>query len=89
VRCGKPAAVDYSARPPAASRISGESPKFHQVSLQTAYALSKRTDVYLQGEYQHVSDGDNVPGLGATITGVGVSSTENQVSATIGLRHRF
>jgi GBP family porin len=71
------------------SRISGESPKFHQVSLQTAYALSKRTDVYLQGEYQHVSDGDNVPGLGATITGVGVSSTENQVSATIGLRHRF
>jgi GBP family porin len=70
------------------SRISGESPKFHQVSLQTAYALSKRTDVYLQGEYQHVTDTEGT-NLGATITGVGVSSTENQVSATVGIRHRF
>ena len=71
------------------SRIDGVKPRFHQVSLQTAYALSKRTDVYLQGEYQHVIGGDDVPGLGATITGVGVSSTSNQVSATVGLRHRF
>jgi GBP family porin len=70
------------------SRIDGVKPKFHQVSVQTAYALSKRTDVYLQGEYQHVSDTEGT-GLGATITGVGVSSTENQVSATIGVRHRF
>ncbi|QSN61954.1 MULTISPECIES: porin [unclassified Caballeronia] len=70
------------------SRIDGVAPKWHQVDLQTAYALSKRTDVYLQGEYQHVSgtDGTN---LGATINGVGVSSTENQVSATVGVRHRF
>jgi GBP family porin len=71
------------------SRIDGVNPKFHQVSLQTAYALSKRTDVYLQGEYQHVSDAENAPGLGATINGVGTSSTENQVSATVGIRHRF
>jgi GBP family porin len=70
------------------SRIDGVKPKFHQVSLQTAYALSKRTDVYLQGEYQHVTDTDGT-NLGATITGVGVSSTENQVSATVGIRHRF
>ncbi|GAB5100658.1 porin [Caballeronia sp. LP006] len=70
------------------SRIDGVKPKFHQVDLQTAYALSKRTDVYLQGEYQHVSDLDGT-GLGATINGVGVSSTPNQVSATVGLRHRF
>ncbi|SAK59941.1 outer membrane protein, (porin) [Caballeronia arationis] len=70
------------------SRIDGVKPKFHQVSLQTAYALSKRTDVYLQGEYQHVTDTEGT-NLGATITGVGVSSTENQVSATVGIRHRF
>jgi GBP family porin len=70
------------------SRIDGVAPKWHQVDLQTAYALSKRTDVYLQGEYQHVTgtDGTN---LGATINGVGVSSTTNQVSATVGVRHRF
>ncbi|KIG04176.1 porin [Caballeronia concitans] len=70
------------------ARILGQKPKFHQVDLQTAYALSKRTDVYLQGEYQHVS-GTGDSGLGATINGVGVSSTENQVSATVGVRHRF
>ena len=70
------------------SRIAGEKPKFHQFSLQTAYALSKRTDVYLQGEYQHVTDKDGLP-IGATINGVGMSSTGNQVSATVGVRHRF
>jgi GBP family porin len=70
------------------SRIAGEKPKFHQFSLQTAYALSKRTDVYLQGEYQHMIDKDDLP-IGATINGVGMSSTSNQVSATVGVRHRF
>jgi general bacterial porin, GBP family len=70
------------------SRIDGVSPKWNQFNLQTAYALSKRTDVYLQGEYQHVSGTDGT-GLGATINSVGVSSTENQVSATVGVRHRF
>jgi general bacterial porin, GBP family len=70
------------------SRIDGVKPKFHQVDLQTAYALSKRTDVYLQGEYQHVTGTDGTT-LGATINGVGVSSTSNQVSATVGVRHRF
>jgi general bacterial porin, GBP family len=70
------------------SRIDGVSPKWHQVDLQTAYALSKRTDVYLQGEYQHVIGLDGAP-LGATINGVGVSSNSNVVSATVGVRHRF
>jgi GBP family porin len=70
------------------SRIDGEKPKFHQFSLQTAYALSKRTDVYLQGEYQHMTDKDNLP-IGAVINGVGMSSNSNQVSATVGMRHRF
>ncbi|MFM0053745.1 porin [Caballeronia grimmiae] len=70
------------------SRIAGEKPKFHQFNLQTAYALSKRTDVYLQGEYQHVTSVDDLP-IGATINGVGMSSSTNQVSATVGVRHRF
>jgi GBP family porin len=70
------------------ARLDGAKPSFHQFALQTAYALSKRTDVYLQGEYVHAIDlGDT--GLGAPITGVGMSSTPNQVSATVGIRHRF
>ncbi|KMZ13856.1 Outer membrane protein (porin) [Candidatus Burkholderia humilis] len=69
------------------SHIAGEKPKFHQFNLQTDYALSKRTDVYLQAEYQHVADTEGLL-VGATINGVGVSSS-NQVSATVGVRHRF
>ena len=70
------------------ARLDGEKPSFHQFSLQTAYSLSKRTDVYLQGEYVHALDlGDS--GIGAPINGVGMSSTPNHVSATVGIRHRF
>jgi general bacterial porin, GBP family len=71
------------------ARLDGEKPSFHQFSLQTAYALSKRTDVYLQGEYVHAIDLGGVPGIGAPINGVGMSTTPNQVSATVGIRHRF
>src|SRR5260370_42224379 len=43
------------------AKIDGVSPKYNQVILQTAYPLSKRTYVYLQRVYQHVSDtGDSV-----------------------------
>jgi GBP family porin len=70
------------------AHLDGVSPKYNQVSLQTAYALSKRTDVYLMGVYQHVSDtGDS--GLTADINGLSASSSSSQVAATIGLRHRF
>lgn len=70
------------------ARLDGQKPSFHQVAVQTAYSLSKRTDVYLQGEYVHAIDLGN-SGIGAPITGVGMSSTPNQVSATVGVRHRF
>ncbi|KVQ01867.1 porin [Burkholderia ubonensis] len=69
-------------------RIVGQSPKWHQFNLQAAYALSKRTDVYLQGEYQKVNS-DGLP-LRANINGLGTaSSTDKQVAVTAGLRHRF
>ncbi|WP_277189235.1 porin [Caballeronia sp. BR00000012568055] len=65
-------------------------PKWHTVSLQADYALSKRTDVYVEGVYQHASGelgnaGANV----AMINTLSPSSTGNQVAATVGLRHRF
>jgi GBP family porin len=70
------------------ANLDGVSPKYNQFSLQAAYALSKRTDVYLMGVYQHVSDtGDS--GLTADINGLSASSSNSQVAATIGLRHRF
>jgi GBP family porin len=69
------------------SSIEGTNPKWNQFSLQTAYALSKRTDVYLQGEYQHVSQDGS--GLNADINSLAASGNNNQVAVTAGLRHRF
>ncbi len=71
-----------------------QSPKWHTVVLATDYSLSKRTDVYLAGVYQHASgslgysDGASVSNV-AAINTLSPSSTGNQVAATIGLRHRF
>ncbi|MFM0484181.1 porin [Paraburkholderia strydomiana] len=66
--------------------LAGTRPHWNQFNLQTAYALSKRTDVYLQGEYQQVNEGAIV---GADINGLGASSNNKQVAVTAGLRHRF
>ncbi|CAG9222069.1 MULTISPECIES: porin [Paraburkholderia] len=70
------------------ARLAGVSPKYNQVSLRTDYSLSKRTDVYLEGVYQHVGGTGN-SGITADITGLSASSTNSQVAATIGLRTRF
>ncbi|KGW66005.1 porin [Burkholderia pseudomallei] len=68
--------------------IENHHPGWNQFNLQTAYALSKRTDVYLQGVYQKVNNDGT--GLGAYINGIGgMSSTEKQIAVTAGLRHRF
>ncbi|QGZ55303.1 porin [Paraburkholderia acidiphila] len=66
----------------------GENPNYNTVALQSDYALSKRTDVYLQGDWQHVSS--NPGGLGAYLNGLGSASTrQDQVAVTVGMRHRF
>jgi GBP family porin len=67
--------------------LEGQRPHWNQFNLQTAYALSKRTDVYLQGEYQQVSE--NGLGVNAAINGLAASGNEKQVAVTAGLRHRF
>lgn len=75
-------------------RLSGTfgsgDPKWHQVSLLSDYMLSKRTDIYLEGVYQHASGdlgdaGSNV----AAINSLSPSSSANQVAVTVGMRHRF
>jgi GBP family porin len=65
-------------------------PKWHTVSLQADYSLSKRTDVYVEGVYQHASGqlGDGQQNV-AMINTLSPSSSGNQVAATVGLRHRF
>jgi general bacterial porin, GBP family len=65
-------------------------PKWHTATLQVDYSLSKRTDVYVEGAYQHASG--QLGALGpnfAAIYSLSPSSTGNQVAAAVGLRHRF
>ncbi|APR36661.1 porin [Paraburkholderia sp. SOS3] len=67
--------------------LAATNPHFNQVNLQTDYALSKRTDVYLQAEY--VTTNDNAI-VHPVINGIGAASaTNNQVAVTGGIRHRF
>ena len=66
--------------------LAGTRPHWNQFNLQTAYALSKRTDVYLQGEYQQANENAIVD---ADINGLGASNNNKQVAVTAGLRHRF
>jgi general bacterial porin, GBP family len=65
----------------------GVNPNYNTVALQTDYLLSKRTDVYLQGDWQHVSSN---PEVGAYLNGLSsASKTQDQVAVTVGMRHRF
>jgi general bacterial porin, GBP family len=64
-------------------------PKYHQFSLLADYGLSKRTDVYVEGVYQHASGGDGGLLGDAAINGVSPSTTDQQVVVTVGMRHRF
>lgn len=67
------------------------SPVYHSAGLMADYALSKRTDLYLQGAFQHaggdktgtVLDVAYVPGADA------VSSTSNQFVLRAAIRHKF
>jgi GBP family porin len=64
-------------------------PKWNQVMGQADYQLSKRTDVYLQGIYQHVSGGGGNPAFDAGVFSLTPASGNEQVVVAAGLRHRF
>jgi general bacterial porin, GBP family len=69
---------------------SSSSPRWHEVTLQTDYSLSKRTDLYVEGIYQHVSGGPQGSVLSdATINTLSPSSTNSQVAVTLGMKHTF
>ncbi|RQS70746.1 porin [Burkholderia sp. Bp8963] len=85
------AAYDYTQ----GSKIDGNSAaKYHQGSMGVDYFLSKRTDVYVVGVYQHASGNalnaeGQVVQAHASINGLDPSNTTNQVAARVGIRHKF
>ncbi|MBP0594736.1 porin [Paraburkholderia sp. LEh10] len=66
-------------------RPQDASPKWHQVNAGAIYFLSKRTDVFLVGIYQKAAGDAQF----AQIYTLSPSTTKTQVSAVIGLRHRW
>jgi predicted porin len=63
---------------------------YHQVSLGADYSLSKRTDVYVMGMYQHASGTDSTGGEAhAAIYTITPSDSNHQGVVRIGMRHRF
>jgi GBP family porin len=69
------------------SLAGGSRPKWNQANLMLSYALSQRTNLYVEGQYQQVSGGGNQ--FTADINGLAPSATNKQVAATVGLLTRF
>ena len=72
-------------------KSSGDSSAtYHQASLGADYNLSKRTDVYLVGAYQHAK-GNTAGGAAAqaSIGSYGYNGTNSQELVALGLRHKF
>lgn len=77
------------------TKSSGDtSAKYHQVSIGADYSLSKRTDIYIVGAYQHAS-GETGDGAGgataaqASVGSYGYAGTSTQEIVNIGIRHKF
>lgn len=63
---------------------------YQQGALGGVYLLSKRTDLYADVMYQHASGTDSTGGRAvAALNGLTASTTQNQVLAIVGMRHRF
>jgi predicted porin len=73
------------------AKINGlDAAQYHQVNLGLDYFLSKRTDIYVIGVYQHALGYDSTGQAAvAAINNLTASKTPNQVAATVGIRHKF
>jgi len=82
------------------THASGDtSANYHQVSLGADYSLSKRTDVYAVGAYQHASGSQRVNNSDGTQSTVNATASisdfgfdsgrSHQELVLIGLRHKF
>ncbi|KVN26284.1 porin [Burkholderia stagnalis] len=96
--------VNYQASPAlllglgyAYTKASGDTDaKYHQVSLGADYSLSKRTDIYLLGAYQHASGkqrfaagANGTQEAQASIGSYGFAGKNAQEMVSLGLRHKF
>ncbi len=61
--------------------------KYHQGTVGVDYFLSKRTDVYVDGIYQHASGTDSTNR--AAVVNINGLSMSNQVAALVGIRHKL
>ncbi|SAK98105.1 outer membrane protein (porin) [Caballeronia calidae] len=66
-------------------------PRIHSAGLMADYALSKRTDVYVQGAYQKIAgkSTDSVMDQAYIPGAQGLSSNSEQFVARVALRHAF
>ncbi|MEM5340159.1 porin [Paraburkholderia azotifigens] len=68
---------------------------YHQVSLGGDYNLSKRTDIYLVGAYQHANGTTRINGTTTATADASVgsygfqSATSSQEIVSLGIRHKF
>ncbi|HZZ11951.1 MAG TPA: porin [Paraburkholderia sp.] len=68
---------------------------YNQVSLGGDYNLSKRTDVYLVGAWQHASGDQRTSGGGLVQAGAAIgsygynSASDTQAMVSLGIRHKF
>ncbi|RDU95762.1 porin [Trinickia dinghuensis] len=67
---------------------TGQKPKYGQLNLIADYRLSKRTDVYAMGVYQHAMSGGVTADIYSGIIGA-ASTNSNQVLGRVGIRHKF
>ena len=71
------------------------SANYHQVSLGGDYSLSKRTDIYLMGTYQHASGTQRVNSTTTTSAVASIGSygfqagSNSQEMVSLGIRHKF
>lgn len=80
--------VQYTRASHVAGNNSGAG--YLQANAGVDYFLSKRTDLYLVGIWQHATGHDSTGGKAvASIYGFTASTTANQVAAALGLRHSF
>lgn len=73
------------------STVGTYEPKWHQLSLMFAQDLSKRTELYVQGVFQHVVSAHTGTAFdyATTVASAGASTSENQTVVRVGIIHRF
>lgn len=73
------------------SSVAGQSgAKYHTFSLGADYFLSKRTDVYIMGQYMKASGTDSTgESAVAALNNLTASSNNHQGAVRVGIRHKF